>query len=132
MNHDILYRIPIKWSYKKWHIEKDFQSEVFRYLRAREFYCYKIADIWMWYRLLDAYILDPQGNQFLIEFKKTDGFTFNMSQFEPSQIELLDLMEKRWALSYIMIYSQKTNTYWCGQYSYLKSQANAKWWIKLF
>lgn len=130
--HEILKNIPIRWNYKKWKIEKNFQSEVFQFLRNREYFCYHIADIWMWYRLLDAYIIDPQGNQFLIEFKKTDGLTFNMSQFEPSQIELLDLMEKRWALSYIMIYSQKTNTYWVGQYSYLKSNANSKWWIKLF
>jgi len=130
--HEILNNIPIRWNYKKWRIEKGFQSEVFTYLRNREYFCYHIADIGMGYRLLDAYILDPKGNQFLIEFKKTDGFTFNMNQFEPSQIELLDLMQERWALSYIMVYSQKTNTYWVGKYSYLKSNANSKWWIKLF
>ena len=134
--HNILYNIPLakwsKWLYKKWHIEKGFQAEIFSYLRNREYFCFHVPDTTISYRLLDAYIIDPEWNQFLIEFKKTDWYTFSMNQFEWSQIELLDLMEKRWALSYIMIYSQKTNTYWCGKYSYLKSNANSKWWIKLF
>ena len=135
-HYPLLASIPLhkwsKWLYRKWKIEKDFQGEVFSYLRNREYYCYHVADIWMSTRLLDWYIIDPQWVQFLIEFKKVTWYSFNMNQFEYSQIELLDLMEERWVLNYIMIYSQKTNTHWVWQYSYLKSNANKTGSIKLF
>lgn len=55
-----------------------------------------------------------------------------MSQFEPSQIFLLEFMLSVWAEAYVMIYSTKTNTYVVTTYSYLKTHQNDKWGIKLF
>lgn len=130
---EILSNIPINWAkYRKGKIEKDFEAEVFRHLRKHGYFSYHIQDIWLGTRLLDWIIISPQWLIFLIEFKKTDGYTFNLSQFEPSQIQLLTLMKERNAPAYIMVYSQKTKTYWFGTYEYLISQANSVWWIKLF
>lgn len=128
----ILSNITIKGNYKKWKIEKWFEAEVFKYLRTRDYFCYHIVDQWLWTRLLDWIIIDPEGKTFFIEFKKTDWFTYNLSQFEPSQIYLLELMAHRGTEAYIMVYSQKTNTYWVGTYTYLKEHQNEKWWIRLF
>lgn len=131
-NMEILHNIPIKWNYKKWKIEKWFEAEIFTYLRKHDYHCHHIQDIWLWYRLLDWIIIAPDGLIFLLEFKKTDGYTFNMSQFETSQIFLLEWMTAHNAPAYIMIYSQKTNTYICTTYTFLKDHKNDKWGIKLF
>lgn len=128
----ILDQIKITWSYKKGKIEKWFEADVFKYLRTRDYFCYHITDIGLWARLLDWIIISPTWEVFFIEFKKTDWYTFNLSQFESSQIYLLELMANRWVEAYIMVYSQKTNTYWIGTYSYLKEHQNEKWWVKLF
>ena len=119
-------------SYKKWQIEKDFEADIFRFLRKFWYFCYHVQDIGLWQKLLDGICIDLEGKVFFIEFKKTDWYTYNMSQFEPSQIRLLEMMLLRWTEVYIMIYSQKTKTYWVGEYEYLKSHANSVWWIKLF
>lgn len=133
---EILQNIPIprwtKWLYKKWHIEKDFESEVFKCLRIHEYLCYHVADIWFWYRYLDGIIDCPDGSSFRIEFKKIDWYTFNMKQFEDSQIDILEYFKHHGNEAYIMIYSQKTKTYITTTYDYLKSQANSVWWIKIF
>lgn len=42
--HEILCNIPIRWNYKKWKIEKGFQSEVFSYLRNREYFVYHLIN----------------------------------------------------------------------------------------
>lgn len=55
-----------------------------------------------------------------------------MSQFEDSQIKLLEWFHAHGNEAYIMIYSQKTKTYWVWDYIYLKEHANDKWGIKLF
>lgn len=128
----VLQNITIKGNYKKWRIEKWFEAEVFKYLRTRDYFCYHIQDIGLGNRLLDGIIMDPEWKVFFIEFKKTDWFTYNLSQFEPSQVYLLELMAKRWVEAYIMIYSQKTNTYITTTYTYLKEHQNEKWWVKLF
>jgi hypothetical protein len=128
-----LLNIPINPAkIKSGHIEKDFQLQVMTYLRKRDWYCFKIPDVWLGTRLLDGYHITPEWDQFLIEYKKTTGFTFNMSQFEPSQIFLLEWMTEHNAEAYVMVYSTKTNTYWVGTYSYLKTHQNERWGIKLF
>lgn len=128
----MLNNIPIKWNYKSRKIENWFQSEIFTYLRKRDYFCYHPADIWYGTKLLDSIIISPEGKVFFIEFKKVMWYTFNMSQFEPSQIDVLELMLDRWVEVYIMVFSVKTNTYWVGTYQYLKANANELLWVKLF
>lgn len=128
-----LLNIPINpKKIKGGHIEKDFQYQVMTHLRNLWWYCFKIPDVWLGTRLLDGYHITPDGDQFLIEYKKTTWFTFNMSQFEPSQIFLLEWMTEHNAEAYVMIYSTKTETYWVGDYLYLKTNQNDKGGIKLF
>ncbi len=55
-----------------------------------------------------------------------------MSQFEDSQIKLLEWFHAHGNEAYIMIYSQKTKTYWVWDYFYLKTISNNKGWVKLF
>ena len=129
---NILQNIQIKGNYKKWKIEKWFGAEVFKYLRTRDYYCYHIADIGSGNRLLDWIIIDPEWKVFFIEFKKTDWYSFNISQMEPSQVYLLNLMQNRWVEAYIMVYSQKTNTYVVTTYSYIKANINDNGWLRLF
>ena len=129
----ILSWIPIRWhTYKKGKIEKWFEADVFLFLRKHNYLCTHIPDLWLWYRYVDGIIDCPDGTSFRIEFKKTDGYTFNMSQFEDSQIKLLEWFHLHGNEAYIMVYSQKTKTYWVWTYFYLKTLANEKWGIKLF
>jgi len=130
---EILSNILINGSkYKKGHIEKDFEAEVFKHLRKHGHYCYHIPDVWLGLKLVDAICIGNTGMIYLIEFKITTGYTFNMSQFQPIQIQVLEFCRARSAPAWVMVYSTKTETYWVGTYEYLKSQANSAWWIKLF
>ena len=124
--------IPLRWGYKKGHIEKGFQSEVTKFLRSQWWYAHHIEDVWFSTRLLDLYCLSPNGLQMLIELKKTSWFTFNLSQFEPSQVELMIRLEKHNVPYKVLIYSQRTNTYKVTTYWELLSLSNDKNGIKLF
>lgn len=128
-----LINIPIKpHLYKKWHIEKDFEADIFSHLRSIWYFCKHIPDIGFNTKLLDGIIVDLEWKTFYIEFKITNWCTFNMSQFEESQINFLEMLMKRAGEAWVMIFSVKTNTYWIGTYEHLKSQSNSAWWIKLF
>lgn len=129
-----LGNIPLRRThlYKAWHIEKDFQSEVFKYLRNLWIYIHRIPDLWPASRLVDAIMIDQRWQTFYVEFKKVDGYTYNMSQFEPSQIKFFEFASSRNVEAYVMIYSRKTQTYWVGEYRYLKENQNQDWGIKLF
>lgn len=132
MQH-FLSQIPIKWNYKKWKIEKGFQAEVFKYLRSKWWICYHIQDIGMATRFLDGITITPEWKTIYIEFKKTEWLTFNFSQFEPSQVVLLaDLSTRKEAEAYVMIYSNKTNTYTIHTYNELLAMRNDRWGCKLF
>ena len=126
--------IPLRRThlYKPWHVEKDFQSEVFSYLRERGMYIHRIPDLWPASRLVDAIMIDTDGKTFYVEFKKVEGYTYNMSQFEPAQIRFFEMAMVRNIEAYVMIYSRKTTTHWVGEYRYLKENQNHEWWIKLF
>jgi penicillin-binding protein-related factor A (putative recombinase) len=69
-------------------------------------------------------MIDHEGKTFYVEFKKVDGYTYNMSQFEPAQIRFFEMAMVRNVESYVIIYSQKTKTYWVGEYQYLKWTQN--------
>lgn len=123
---------PIKWNYKKWNIEKGFMAEISKFLRADGYFCYHVPDATVSYRLLDLVCISPKWDIILVEFKKINLYTFNMSQFEPSQIGLLNFMERVHAKHAIVIYSQETNTYVVTSYSDIRQGINEKNGIKLF
>ena len=70
--------------------------------------CYHVADVGLGYRYLDGIIDCPDGTSFRIEFKKTSGYTLNMSQFESNQIKILEYFLKHGNEAYVMVYSMKT------------------------
>lgn len=128
-----LINIPLRaHTYKKWHIEKDFQWDIFRYLRWLWWHCFHVPDIGYSTKLLDGIVVTANGNIFLMELKKTDWYSFNMSQFEPSQIFFLEYCMNVGAEAYVLVYSQKTQTYWVGDYRYLKDNQNEVGGVKLF
>jgi hypothetical protein len=123
---------PIKGNYKKWKIEWWFQKELFSFLEKDGYICYHIPDTTYEYRLLDGICVSPTWDIFFLELKKIELYTFNMSQFEWSQIAFMQALQKRWVESYIGVYSQKTNEYIILTYSSLCEMINDKWWVKLF
>ena len=82
--------------------------------------------------LLDWVIIDPNGLIFLMELKVIDAYTFNMSQFEPSQVALMNELTKRNAPHCVAIYSKKLNQYKIVYYKDLVEQQNDKWWVLIF
>ena len=50
---------------------------------------YHIADVGLGNKFLDIVSISPSGDVILMEMKKTDGYTFNMSQMELGQYHLL-------------------------------------------
>ncbi len=128
-----LINIPLRPDrYKKGHIEKDFQGDIFTALRNLGWHCFHVPDIWYSTKLLDGIVVTVQGHIFLMELKKTDWYTFNISQFEPSQIFFLEYCMNVGAEAYVLVYSQKTQTYWVGDYQYLKENQNEVGGVKLF
>lgn len=134
MHRELLSTIPIKpHLYIKWHIEKDFQKDIFTHLRKLGWIAYHVPDVWLGTKFLDGILISPIGDTVYLEFKKTDGYTFNLSQFEPSQIALLTKLESRPnAEVYIPIYSKKTQTYVVHTFTELKAMSNEVGGCKVF
>lgn len=130
----ILENIPLKKThlYKPFHIEKDFQSEIFWYLRDRGIYIHRIPDLGPASRLVDAIMIDHEGKTFYVEFKKITDYTYNMSDFQPAQIRFFEMAMVRNVESYVIVYSQKAKTYWVWSYQYLKENQSKTRGIKLF
>lgn len=123
---------PIKGNYKKGNIEKWFQKELFKFMEKDWYICYHIPDNTYGYRLLDGICVDPNGTIFFLELKKVDWYTFNVSQFEDSQVAFMDELIARWNTPYIGIFSQATNTYIITTWQDVLQQKNEKGGIKLF
>ena len=123
----------LKWWYKKWKIEKWFQSEVTKILKSKGFICFHPSDIWMANKFLDMHIISPEWQLHWIEFKKINLDTFNFSQFEDSQIILLRELDNRdMEIARVYIYSVKHNKYKSFTFTELNNLKNGKWWIKIF
>lgn len=123
---------PIKGNYKKGNIEKWFQKELFKFMEKDGYICYHIPDNTYGYRLLDGICVSPSGIVFFLELKKIDLYTFNVSQFEDSQVAFMDELIARWNTPYIGIFSQATNTYIITTWQDVLQQKNEKGGIKLF
>ena len=123
----------IKGWYKKWKIEKWFQAEIFSILRSMWYICFHVQDIWLAYKFLDGHIIDQSWNLSWIEFKKIKWDTFNVSQFEHSQIILLKELEKRNdKIARVFIYSEKHNKYKVFKFSELWDNKNDRGGIKIW
>lgn len=123
----------LKWWYTKWKIEKGFMKELSSNLRKDWYFVYHIQDIGTSSRMLDMYCITPNWESLWVECKKIIGSTFNVSQFEFNQIELLTLMDKRNPkLAVIAIYSQKHNDYKIYTFTELMKLKNEKWGVKVF
>lgn len=109
-----------------------FQKELFSHLKKDGFICYHIEDTSYWYRFLDGICVTPEGFMFALELKIIDKYTFNISQFEDSQIALMDEMIKRGCTPYVGIFSIWNNEYRVLTYQEIIEQQNDKWGIKLF
>ena len=121
------------WWYKPWKIEKWFEEELFRYLRKDGYICYHPQDIWFAYKFLDWHLVSPKGELWWIELKKIKLDTFNVSQFEESQVILLrDLDKRNPELARVLIYSIKHNDYVMLQFTDIWNMKNDKWWLKIF
>jgi len=131
-NRKSLLNLKLHNKYRKGRQEKDFEDNVFNLLRMDDHLCYHVSDLTPWYRYLDGIIDAPDWTKFCIEFKITDWYTFNMNQFEDSQVEYFEYFLKYWHEAYVMVYSTKTKTYWVGTYEYLKANRNSRWGVKLF
>ena len=123
----------LKWKYKKWAIEKWFQSEIIKNLRNDWFICYHPPDIWPAYRFLDLICISIEWNINFIEFKKISWATFNVKFFEESQIHLLMQLDSRNKdLARVFIYSSKYNKYKVLTFTEIWKWKNSKWGIKIF
>lgn len=135
MSHrEIISSVDIKPSkYRKWHIEKDFQSDIFSALRKKNWICYKIADIGLGTKFLDGICISPEWHTVFLEFKKIELYTFNLSQFEPSQVALLTKLWTRPNVEvYVPIFSKGKWEYKVFTFAELKELANDKWGCKIF
>lgn len=128
----ILSEIQVKGWYRKWKIEKDFQTEIFQNLRKKNFFCYHIADVWYTYKMLDWYIFSTTTPHMWIEFKKIDLHSFNIKQFEESQIELMKRFNLAGVPYRIMIYSVRNNDFKVFNNIDTLLEMAKNGWIKLF
>ena len=118
------------WSKK----EAAFQKELFKHMEKDWFFCYHIEDTSYGFRFLDGLCATPwpQWYIFGLELKIIDKYTFNVSQFEDSQIALFEDFQWRGIISYIGIFSMEVNKYIVLTYEDILARQNEKGGIKLF
>lgn len=121
----------IKWWYKT---EKLFMHEIMWLLRKDWYICFHPRDVWLSFKFLDCHYISPDWNKlWWIEFKKIKKDTFNVSQFEESQVVLLKKLDKiNPDIVRIFIYSIGNNDYLSLKFSTIRGNKNDKWWIKLW
>jgi hypothetical protein len=123
----------LKWNYKKWAIEKWFEKEIMQYFRKDWFIVFHPQDVWLAAKFLDCHLVSPEWWLYWIEFKKIEKDTFNVSQFEDSQVLLLRELDKRNPdIAKVYIYSVKHNDYKSFTFTELWQLRNEKWGIKIF
>ncbi len=133
INWNSLPHYILKWWYRKWHIEKDFQKEFIWKLRKDWFISYHPPDIWQAYRYLDCHLTSPEWELWWAELKKIEWATFNCSHFEESQVILLrDLDKRNPDIARVFIYSVRHNDYKMFTFTKLWNMKNSKWWCKIF
>ena len=84
-----LRHFDLKGNYRSGHKEKDFMKEFSTKMRTLGWIMYHIADVGLGNKFLDVISVSPSGDSVFMEMKKTDGYTFNMSQMELGQYHLL-------------------------------------------
>jgi len=132
-NWDKISHYELTGRYKKWKIEKWFEAELFKFMRRENYICYHVADVWYSYKFLDCHLICPQWILWWLELKKIQLDTFNISQFEESQVVLMMELDKRNPnICRVGIYSVKNNEYVILPFSEIRGNKNEKWWIKLF
>lgn len=129
---EVLRNIKVKWNYPKWSPENWFQREIMENLTMHWWFVYHIEDTSWQSRLLDLYLVSPNGEEMFAELKVIDKYTFNLSRFETSQVKFMLLREKYNLPTYVMIFSKRTNTYVVTTYKDLVDRADNRNWIKLF
>lgn len=126
-------KYKLKGWYKKWRIEKDFQAEISKKMRDDWFITFHPQDIWYALKFLDLHFIHKDWDIWWIEFKKINLDSFNVKNFEDSQVILLPQLEKiNKELCKVYIYSVKHNDYKIFNFSDLRNNRNSKWWIKIF
>ena len=132
-NWSDIENFQLKWWYKKWWIEKWFQTELTKFMRNLWYIVYHIQDIWFSYKFLDLFFIDNEWVCRFIELKKIKSDTFNISQFEESQVFLMRDLDKRNSdLTMVAIYSMKRNLYRILSFSEIWNNKNKNGWIKLW
>lgn len=127
MIENFLKNFSPKGGYRKGKIEKDFQTDIFSFLRKKNFFCYHIADVGYTYKMLDGYVFSTTCPPFWLEFKKIDIHSFNIKQFEDSQIELMKRFDEAKVPYRIIIYSVRNNDFRIfNNIDTLLNQANEK------
>ncbi len=114
--------------------EAAFQKELFKYMEKDWFFCYHIEDTSYGFRFLDWLCATPWPKWYLfgLELKIIDKYTFNVSQFEDSQIAVFEDFQWRGIISYIGIFSMEVNKYIVLTYEDILARQNEKGGIKLF
>lgn len=118
--------------FRKNRVEKDFMSWLSKKMKAMWYIVHHIADVWLWNKFLDLIVVRDNWGVIFIECKKIEWYTFNVSQFEPSQVMLMRELDKRNTEAYVAIYSKKTHTWMYDTFSNIFNSRNEKWWIQIF
>lgn len=127
------YELKNQDKYRKWHIEGDFEKEIMKLLRADWYIRWKRLDIGYGEKYLDCHFESPEWECWWIEFKKIKLDSFNISQFEQSQILLLPKLDQRNPdRARVFIYSEKHKDYKVYTFSELWNSRNEKGGIKIF
>ena len=128
-----LRHFDLKGNYRSWHKEKDFMKVISTKLRNLWWIVYHIADVGLGNKFLDIVSISPSGDVILMEMKKTDGYTFNMSQMELGQYHLLkELWHRMNSKAFIVTYSVAVNDYAMFSFDFLNGEKNENGGLKLF
>lgn len=123
----------LKWGYKKWAIERWFQTELIWILRGLWNIVFHPQDVWLASKFLDVHFITKQWIWFWLELKQIKWDTFNVKKFEEDQVLFLREMDKRNPeLARVWIYSVKNNDYKILTFSEIWNNQNEKGWVKIF
>ena len=133
MQYPEIWNFKLKWNYKKWKIESNFQTELMWILRWMWNICFHPQDVWLANKFLDVHFITKDWIWHWLELKQISWNTFNVKKFEDDQVILLREMDKRNPeLARVWIFSVKHNDYKILTFSEIWAAQNQKGWVKIF
>ena len=126
----MIIKVPLRKSIK---LEKEFQADLWKWLRDMWCFVYKIPDASMWYKPYDMEFVFLDWETYHCELKIIKWKSINTNALRPNQHASLSLITKlNPRIALVIVYSTEVKDYTMMTYKDFMWSANENWTISLF